>query len=113
MGWIIFPASQGQHSHFNDRTAFHRAMFSVMGFAAVIITHDVHRLVAVHWRFARRSHSSDSYDASRSDRGQGKDWVPCSLWPSAFCCPGGAAWTLAEFSVALSGGPAFVLRLEL
>lgn len=38
MGWIIFQASQGQHSHFNDSTAFHRAMFSVMAFAAVIIT---------------------------------------------------------------------------
>jgi hypothetical protein len=38
MGWIIFQASQGQHSHFNDTTAFHRAMFSVMAFAAVIIT---------------------------------------------------------------------------
>ena len=38
MGWIIFQASQGQHSHFNDSTTFHRAMFSVMAFAAVIIT---------------------------------------------------------------------------
>jgi len=38
MGWIFFQASQGQHSHFNDSTAFHRAMFSVMAFAAVIIT---------------------------------------------------------------------------
>lgn len=38
MGWIIFQASQGQHSHFNDSTGFHRAMFSVMAFAAVIIT---------------------------------------------------------------------------
>lgn len=38
MGWIIFQASQGQHSHFNDSTAFHRTMFSVMAFAAVIIT---------------------------------------------------------------------------
>jgi len=38
MGWIIFQASQGQHSHFNNSTAFHRAMFSVMAFAAVIIT---------------------------------------------------------------------------
>ena len=38
MGWIIFQASQGQHSHFNDSTALHRAMFSVMAIAAVIIT---------------------------------------------------------------------------
>ncbi len=38
LGWIIFQASQGQHSHFNDSAAFQRAMFSVMAFAAVIIT---------------------------------------------------------------------------
>ena len=38
MGWIIFQASLGQHSHFNDSSAFHRAMFSVMAFAAVVIT---------------------------------------------------------------------------
>lgn len=38
MGWIIAQAAQGQHSHFNDSTAFHRAMFSVMAFCAVIIT---------------------------------------------------------------------------
>lgn len=38
MGWIIAQAAQGQHSHFNDSTALHRAMFSVMAFCAVIIT---------------------------------------------------------------------------
>ena len=38
MGWIIAHAAQGQQSHFNDSTAFHRAMFSVMAFCAVIIT---------------------------------------------------------------------------
>lgn len=38
MGWIIAQAAQGQQSHFNDSTAFHRAMFSVMAFCAVIIT---------------------------------------------------------------------------
>ncbi len=38
MGWIILQAALGQHSHFNDSTAFHRMMFSVMAFAAVIIT---------------------------------------------------------------------------
>lgn len=38
MGWIIAQAAQGQQSHFNDSTAVHRAMFSVMAFCAVIIT---------------------------------------------------------------------------
>lgn len=38
MGWIILQASLGQHSHFNTSTAFHRVMFSVMAFAAVVIT---------------------------------------------------------------------------
>lgn len=38
MGWIIAQAAQGQHSHFNDSTALHRAMFSIMAFCAVIIT---------------------------------------------------------------------------
>jgi len=38
MGWIIAQAAQGEHSHFNDNTALHRAMFSVMAFCAVIIT---------------------------------------------------------------------------
>jgi hypothetical protein len=38
MGWIIAQATQGQHSHFNDSTTLHRAMFSVMAFCAVIIT---------------------------------------------------------------------------
>jgi hypothetical protein len=36
MGWIILQAALGQHSHFNDSTAFHRMMFSVMAFAAVV-----------------------------------------------------------------------------
>jgi len=38
IGWIVLQAALGQHSHFNDSTAFHRMMFSVMAFAAVIIT---------------------------------------------------------------------------
>lgn len=50
MGWIIFQASQGQHSHFNDSTAFHRAMFSVMAFAAVIITGTAAAVAFQVWR---------------------------------------------------------------
>ncbi len=50
MGWIIFQAAQGQHSHFNESTAFHRAMFSVMAFAAVIITAAALAVASVVWR---------------------------------------------------------------
>jgi hypothetical protein len=50
MGWIIFQASQGQHSHFNDSTAFRRAMFSVMAFAAVIITGTAAAVAFQVWR---------------------------------------------------------------
>jgi hypothetical protein len=50
MGWIIFQAAQGQHSHFNESTAFHRAMFSVMAFAAVIITGAAAAVAWVAWR---------------------------------------------------------------
>lgn len=50
MGWIIFQASQGQHSHFNDSTEFHRAMFSVMAFAAVIITGTAAAVAFQVWR---------------------------------------------------------------
>lgn len=50
MGWIIFQASQGQHSHFNDSTAFHRAMFSVMAIAAVIITGAAAAVALQVWR---------------------------------------------------------------
>jgi uncharacterized membrane protein YuzA (DUF378 family) len=37
MGYIIVQGARGQHSHFNVGTPFHRMMYSVMGFAAVII----------------------------------------------------------------------------
>jgi hypothetical protein len=50
MSWIIFQAAQGQHSHFNESTAFHRAMFSVMAFAAVIITGAAAAVAWVAWR---------------------------------------------------------------
>jgi len=52
MGWIIFQAAQGQHSHFNDSSAFHRAMFSVMAFAAIIITGTAAVIAKVVWRDA-------------------------------------------------------------
>lgn len=50
MGWIIAQATQGQHSHFNDSTAFHRAMFSVMAFCAVIITGAAGAVAVAVWR---------------------------------------------------------------
>ncbi len=50
MGWIILQAAQGQHSHFNDSSALHRAMFSVMAFAAIIITGAAAAVVSVVWR---------------------------------------------------------------
>jgi hypothetical protein len=50
MGWIIYQASQGQHSHFNHSTGFHRAMFSVMAFAAVIITGAAAAIAFQVWR---------------------------------------------------------------
>ncbi len=50
MGWIILQAALGQHSHFNDSTALHRAMFSVMAFAAVIITGAAAAVAAAVWR---------------------------------------------------------------
>ncbi|MCC6006540.1 MAG: hypothetical protein JJU40_02550, partial [Rhodobacteraceae bacterium] len=50
MGWIIAQAAQGQHSHFNDSTAFHRAMFSVMAFCAIIITGAAGAVALAVWR---------------------------------------------------------------
>ncbi len=50
MGWIVGQAARGQHSHFNDSTAVHRAMFSVMAFAAVVITGTAAALAAAVWR---------------------------------------------------------------
>lgn len=50
MGWIISQAAQGQHSHFNDSTAFHQAMFSVMAFCAVIITGAAGAMAVAVWR---------------------------------------------------------------
>ncbi len=37
MGYIIAQGALGQHSHFNVATPFHRFMYSVMAFAAVMI----------------------------------------------------------------------------
>lgn len=37
MGYIITQGALGEHSHFNVTTPFHRMMFSVMAFSAVII----------------------------------------------------------------------------
>ena len=50
MGWIILQAAQGQHSNFKESTAFHRAMFSVMAFAALIITGAAAAVASVAWR---------------------------------------------------------------
>jgi hypothetical protein len=50
MGWIIAQAAQGQQSHFNDSTALHRAMFSVMAFCAVIITGAAGAVAVAVWR---------------------------------------------------------------
>lgn len=38
VGYITFQAARQQHSHFNQTTAFHRAMYSFMAAAAVVIT---------------------------------------------------------------------------
>lgn len=37
MGWIILQGARAEQSHFNVGTLFHRAMYSVMAFCAVII----------------------------------------------------------------------------
>ena len=37
MAYVIFQAAQAQHSHFNDTTSFHTAMFSLMGLGAVVL----------------------------------------------------------------------------
>jgi hypothetical protein len=37
MAYVIFQAAQAQHSHFNDTTSFHAAMFSLMGLGAVVL----------------------------------------------------------------------------
>jgi hypothetical protein len=37
MGYIVWQAAHAEHSHFNVGTPFHRMMYSVMAFAAVII----------------------------------------------------------------------------
>jgi hypothetical protein len=37
MAYVIFQAAQAQHSHFNDTTSFHSAMFSLMGLGAVVL----------------------------------------------------------------------------
>lgn len=50
MGWIALQAAQGQHSHFNDSTALHRAMFTVMAVGAVVITGAAAAVAAAAWR---------------------------------------------------------------
>jgi hypothetical protein len=37
MAYLIFQAAQGQHSHYNDTTAFHSTMYSLMGVCAVVL----------------------------------------------------------------------------
>ena len=37
MTYLIFQAVQAQHSHFNDTTSFHSAMYSLMGMGAVVL----------------------------------------------------------------------------
>ena len=37
MAYLILQAAQAQHSHFNDTTSFHTAMFSLMGLGAVVL----------------------------------------------------------------------------
>ncbi|MDB2423090.1 hypothetical protein N9X05_14105 [Paracoccaceae bacterium] len=37
MTYLIFQAAQAQHSHFNDTTSFHSAMYSLMGVGAVVL----------------------------------------------------------------------------
>ena len=37
MTYLFFQAAQGQHSHFNETTAFHSAMYSLMGVGAVVL----------------------------------------------------------------------------
>ena len=37
MTYLFFQAAQGQHSHFNETTAFHSAMYSLVGVGAVAL----------------------------------------------------------------------------
>ena len=37
MAYLIFQATQAQHSHFNDTTLFHSTMYSLMGVGAVVL----------------------------------------------------------------------------
>ena len=37
MTYLFFQAAQGQHSHFNETTAFHSAMYSLIGVGAVVL----------------------------------------------------------------------------
>jgi len=50
MGWIIWQGARGEHSHFNDSTALHRAMFTVMAVAAILITGAAAALAVLVWR---------------------------------------------------------------
>ena len=51
MAYVIFQAAQAQHSHFNDTTSFHAAMFSLMGLGAVVL---IALPVVIAW-FAKRN----------------------------------------------------------
>lgn len=51
MAYVIFQAAQAQHSHFNDTTSFHTAMFSLMGLGAVVL---IALPVVIAW-FAKRN----------------------------------------------------------
>ena len=51
MAYLIFQAAQAQHSHFNDTTSFHAAMFSLMGLGAVVL---IALPVVIAW-FAKRN----------------------------------------------------------
>ncbi len=50
MGWIIGQGAQGLHSHFNDSSALHRVMFSVMALCAVVITGAAGMVGLLVWR---------------------------------------------------------------
>lgn len=50
MGWIVGQAARGEPSHFNDSTAFHRAMFTAMAVAAIVITGTAAMLAGLVWR---------------------------------------------------------------
>lgn len=50
MSWMVFQASRGEASHFNNSTAFHTFMYSVMGVFAVSMTMVT---IFIGWKIAR------------------------------------------------------------